>query len=524
MTTAASPEPTPSLPESAQPGKKGLAQNAISFGEGLVIGLASTAPAYSLAAVLGSIVLALGVIAPSALLVAFVPMFFIAAAFYWLNRVDPDCGTTFSWVTRAMGPYLGWIGGWAVSLTGLLVIGSLADVGARYFFELIGWNFAADSKWAVMALAVVVILASTALTVAGTHLSARVQNVMIVVQITALLLFAVVAIVKVSGADAPEGSAAPAIGWFNPFAAPSFNEFVVSGLLVGVFVYWGWESCVNLTEETENSRTAAGLAAIFSTVILVVTYVATTIAVVGFLGPAATAKFEDEAILSTSATEVLGSPLDKLVILGVVFSAIASTQTTILPASRTLLSMARQNALPAGLGKVHPRLHTPHVSTIVVGGVATVWYVILNSALEDFLAQTLLALSLLIAFYYALSGFACVIYYRRELVKSAKQFVLIGVAPLLGAIVLGYVFVRAVLEFIVNPEDNSETGATWLGVAPPLVIGIGFGLLGVVLMLAWRAGGRGGFFDRKPETLSPELVATSALPSDAPTPPQAPPR
>jgi amino acid transporter len=511
----ASDHPASPAPESALPGKKGLAQNAIGFGEGLAIGLASTAPAYSLAAVLGSIVLALGVIAPSALLVAFVPMFLIAAAFYWLNRVDPDCGTTFSWATRAMGPYVGWIGGWAVALTGLLVIGSLADVGARYFFELVGWNSAADSKWAVMGLAVLVIAVLTALTVAGTHLSALVQSVMLTIQIIALLVFAVVALVTVFRGDAPQGSVAPAIGWFDPFAAPSLNEFVVSGLLVGVFVYWGWESCVNLTEETENSRTAPGRAAIFSTVILLVTYLATTVAVVAFLGPAATAGFEDEAILSTTASAVLGSPLDKLVVLGVVLSAVASTQTTILPASRTLLSMARQNALPQRLGAVHPRLHTPHVATIAVGAVSTLWYVVLNSALENFLAQTLLALSLLIAFYYALSGFACVTYYRCELTRSVRSFVLIGVAPLLGALVFTFVLVRAVLEFIVNPKDTSETGATWLGVAPPLVIGAGFVLLGVVLMVAWRAGGRRGFFDRRAETVPPELVASGGQLSDA---------
>ena len=59
-------------------------------------------------------------------------MFFIAAAFYYMNRVDPDCGTTFSWVTRAMGPYAGFLGGWAIFTTGVLVIGSLADVSALF--------------------------------------------------------------------------------------------------------------------------------------------------------------------------------------------------------------------------------------------------------------------------------------------------------------------------------------------------------------------------------------------------------
>jgi hypothetical protein len=70
-----------------------------------VIGLASTAPAYSLAAVIGIVVVIAGVQAPAVLLASFVPMFFIAAAFYYMNRADQDCGTTFSWVTRALGPW-----------------------------------------------------------------------------------------------------------------------------------------------------------------------------------------------------------------------------------------------------------------------------------------------------------------------------------------------------------------------------------------------------------------------------------
>jgi amino acid transporter len=109
-------------------GDKGLKKDAIGFVDGLAIGVDSTAPAYSLAAVIGSIVVAVGVVAPGSLLLAFVPMFFIAAAFYYMNRADQDCGTTFSWVTRAMGPWFGWIGGWAIFTTGVLVIGSLADV------------------------------------------------------------------------------------------------------------------------------------------------------------------------------------------------------------------------------------------------------------------------------------------------------------------------------------------------------------------------------------------------------------
>jgi len=64
--------------------------------------------------VLAIVVVGVGVQAPAVLLASFVPMFLIASAFYYMNRTDPDCGTSFSWITRAMGPSLGWVGGWAV--------------------------------------------------------------------------------------------------------------------------------------------------------------------------------------------------------------------------------------------------------------------------------------------------------------------------------------------------------------------------------------------------------------------------
>ena len=117
--------------QAQQPEQAQLKAGAIGFVDALVIGLAATSPAYSLAAVIGPIAALVGVYAPGVLLASFVPMALIATAFLYLNRVDQDCGTTFSWVTRAMGPWFGWIGGWAITMTGVLVIGSLADVGVQ---------------------------------------------------------------------------------------------------------------------------------------------------------------------------------------------------------------------------------------------------------------------------------------------------------------------------------------------------------------------------------------------------------
>jgi amino acid transporter len=486
--------------EGAEVGDKGLKSNAIGFLDGLIIGIASTAPAYSLAAVLAIVVVGVGVQAPAVLLASFVPMFLIASAFYYMNRADPDCGTSFSWITRAMGPSAGWVGGWAVATTGILVIGSLAQVAAFYTFDLIGADGLRDSTLANVVFTLIIIGLMTTICVLGTELSALVQRILIIFQVGALLMFAVVALIK-------GGALTPELSWFSPFAVDSANALIL-GVLTGVFIYWGWESAVNLNEETEGSATAPGLAAVLSTVILLVTYVLTTTAVVAYAGLDRVAEFEDDAgIFGALATDALGSPLDKLVVLAIIISALASTQTTILPASRTTLSMARQGAFPEAFGRVHPRFLTPHISTIVIGGIAALWFAVLFPLSENFVYDSLTSLSLMIAFYYALTGFACAIFYRRELTKSAKNFLFIGVGPVVGGAILGYLFFKAIDEY--RDPGASYSGSEIFGVAVPVVLGVGLLILGMVLSVLWRLGGHDQFFGRRREIVDPD-VATGA--------------
>src|ERR1700722_8585724 len=173
---------------------KGLKKNAIGYLSNLVIGVASTAPAYSLAATLGFIVAVtgVGVHAPAVLLVSFIPMLLIAAAYKYLNRADPDSGTTFAWTTRALGPGTGWVNGWAIFLSDVLVMASLADIAGIYTFKLFGWESAANSTGAVMAAAVVWIAVITWICYRGIELSARIQQILLSAEILILGLFAVV--------------------------------------------------------------------------------------------------------------------------------------------------------------------------------------------------------------------------------------------------------------------------------------------------------------------------------------------
>lgn len=474
---------------------KGLKKNAIGFASSVVIGVASTAPGYSLAATLGFVAAAVALESPAILLISFVPMFLVAAGYYYMNKADPDCGTSFSWVTKAMGPQLGWIAGWVIVVADVIVMANLAQIAGLYTFLLFGWESAAASTVAVTAVGVVWIALMTAIVLIGIELSARTQIGLLAAEIVTLALFAVVALVKVYAGDAPDTSIHPDIAWLNPFAL-SPSE-ISAGMLLAVFIYWGWDTTATVNEETEDPGEAPGRATVISTLILLGIYVVVAVAAQAYAGVEGLIENQED-VLSSLGTEVFGSPLDKILIIAVLTSAAASTQTTILPTARTTLSMARANAMPKSLGKVHPRFLTPHVSTLLMGAASIVWYVGLTIASEDILFDSLAALGLMISFYIGLTGIACAVYYRRELFRSVKNFFFVGVGPAFGGAILFYLLVKNAIEL--SDPANSESGDSWLGLGPPLVIAIFFFLLGVVLMFVqWRKAP--AFFRRRPEVV-----------------------
>jgi amino acid transporter len=489
---------------SGRPGvvDKGLKKDALGFVSSCVIGVASTAPGYSLAASLGFVVAVAGVglQAPAVMLIAFVPMLLIASAYYYMNRADPDCGTTFSWATRALGPSTGWLGGWAIVVADVIVMANLAQIAGLYSFLLVGWQSAADSTFAVTLVGVVWIAIMTAICVIGIELSARTQVGLLGAEIVTLVLFSVVALVKVATGDAGPDAVDPSLSWLNPFAIDSTSA-LISGVLIAVFIYWGWDSTVTVNEESRDATEGPGKAAVLATVILLAIYVVVSYAAQAYNGTQTLIDNQDD-VLSVLGTQVFGSPLDKILIIAVLTSAAASTQTTILPTARTSLSMARAGAMPESLGRVHPRYLTPHVSTILMGVLSIVWYVGLTIVSENILFDSIAALGLMIAFYYGMTGFACTVYYRRQLTKSLKSFLLIGVGPTLGGLMLTGIFVKSCYDL--SKPANSESGDSWFGLGPPLVIGVGFLLLGVVLMLIWRINHK-AFFRRRPEVYGDPL-------------------
>jgi amino acid transporter len=485
----------------AEPAPGGLKQNAIGYISNIVIGVASTAPGYSLAATLGVIaaVGGIGLQSPAIMIVSFLPMLCIAAAYYYLNRADPDCGTTFTWVSKAIGPKSGWTSGWAIIAADVLVMPSLAFVAGQYTFQLFNWDSAAGSKWAVLAAGIIWIVLMTWICYRGVELSARTQQILLAIEVFTLSLFAVVALYKVY-ANNPTGSIKPALSWFNPFDISSVSA-LTGGVLLGVFIYWGWDSGVAVNEESEDPASGPGKSAIVSTVLLVLIYVLVTTAAQAFAGPKLLIDNPDD-IFAPLGKSVLGTGLDKLLIIAVLTSASASTQTTILPTARTSLSMARQRAAPGIFARIHPRYLSPDVSTLAMGGVSCLLFVVLIVKNENLVFDAFTALGLMICFYYGLTGFACTVYYRRHVFASVKNFFYIGLLPTLGGISLAYVFVKSFIDL--RATDSGYAGP-WLGVGAPFIIAAITFILGAVLLLLSLPRYR-EFFSSKAAVVDPSVL------------------
>ena len=473
-------QPAPQVVETSG---KGLKSGAIGVVSATVIGVASTAPAYSLAATLGLTAVVVGVASPAIMLVAFLPMLFAASAYYYLNRVDPDCGATFAWVRRAIGPRTGWMGGWGVIIADIVVMPSLAWVAAYYTFALFGLDSLASNTWALLLLGCAFILVMTLITWNGIELSARTQFVLLAAEILILAGFSVWALVQVFAGTAPADSITPSWSWLNPFTLTASQ--LSQGVLLALFIYWGWDTAANVTEETRG-RSSSGIAAVAGTLVLVATYVLVAFATTAFRGPGFLSGNPDDVL-----TGMVSSPWDKLMIVAVLTSAIACTQTTILPTARTTLSMASHGALPRIFATIHPRYLTPTWSTWIMGLASVAWYVVLVSidSSENILWDSISGLGFAIAFYYGLTALASPILFRRVLTRSWKHFVLAGVLPVLGAAALLFVFVRSAFD-LWDPANSYTTA--WFafgdfgGVGPAFVIGIGSLLIGFPLMLWWR--------------------------------------
>ncbi len=485
-------------------GSKGLQAGALGLVGNVVIGLAAVAPAYSLAATLGYVVLAVGDKTPSMFLLAFVPMLLVAFAYKELSQDTPDCGTTFTWSTKAFGPWIGWIGGWGLAVSAIIVLANVAEVAAIYLFKFLGLDDLAENLTAKVLLGSFFIIAMTLLSARGIVVSERVQNVLIAVQFGVLIIVSIIALVRVFSGTAGAQAIMPQLSWLWPGGLDASS--IAAAIILCIFIYWGWDACLAVGEETKNPGKTPGIAAVITTLILVCTYVLVAYAVQSFsgfseVGIGLNNPNNTDDVLTVLGKPVAGSIVASLLLLTVSISGLSSTQTTILPTARGTLSMAVYEAIPKRFANVHPRYMTPAFGTIVMGISALFFYLVLSFLSENALADSVASLGLAVAFYYGITAYSCVWYFRRTLFSSTRNLFFRGIFPLLGALAMTWAFVYSATDMI-EPDYGYTAFGSLGGV---FVLGIGMLVLGIPLMLACFAFGTKRFFRGETLTASTEV-------------------
>ncbi|ALC21985.1 APC family permease [Streptomyces pristinaespiralis] len=445
---------------------RGLRPNVLGTFDTVVMAVAGSAPAYSVAATTAVLVATVGLAGPAALLYCAIPMLGIVLAFGRLGRIDVNAGAGYSWVGRTLHPFLGFLSGWAlvVSTTIFMVAGSLpAGAMTLALFD----PDLADDRFLATAVGAAWFLAMLLVVLGGARLTVRAQLILTGTELAILLFFVGAAVLHEGAATAFDWS------WFG-FSHFDGTAGFASGALIATFYYWGWDVTSNLSEETRDSRRTAGLAALVGVGIVFLLFEAVTVAVNVVLtsGEIQAAGANVPAVLGAAIWPGVGG---KLMVLAVLLSTVATLETTLIQVTRSLFAMGRDRTMPAALGLVHRRWNTPWAAVTVVGVVALALFVASTAlgSVADVVAAAVAAIGLQIAFYYGLAGIAAVVAYRRMLLVSVREFVLGGVWPLLGALFMLWIFFESL---------GGLSGAS-------VSIGLGGLAAGLVpMVLYWRRG------------------------------------
>ncbi|WP_249295867.1 APC family permease [Agrococcus sp. Marseille-Q4369] len=472
---------------------KGLAPGTVGVLGAVVIGVSTIAPAYTFTAAIGPTVSAVGVQVPAIILLGFVPMLLVAFGYRELNRAMPDAGTSFTWATRAFGPYVGWMAGWGLVIATVLVLSNLAGIAVDFLYLLLAQITGNESIAELAANPFINVITCLAFMAAATFISyrdiettQRLQLALVAFQVLVLLAFGITALVRASSGEALDHTPIDP-SWFSVFQAPSVSA-VIAGLSLSIFIFWGWDVVLTMNEEAKDPARTPGRAAAITIVIVLGLYLLLAIALLAFAGVGDTGlglgnADIQENVLFFLSDPIMG-PLAWLISLAVLTSSAASLQSTALSPARTLLAMGHYRAVPARFATVHPRFRTPGFAAVVSALVASGFYAVMRFVSENVLWDTITALGMMVCFYYGLTALSAVWYFRKTSTSSGvKAFLVQLLAPLLGGIMLVVLFVQTLVDSL-DPAygSGSEIG----GVGLVGILGVGMLLLGVVLMLIMR--------------------------------------
>ena len=489
--------PTRALDSVSGISRKGLEPRTVGVFGAVVIGLSVCAPAYTLTSAIGPAAQEVGWQTPAIFLAGFIPMLLVALGYRALNAKMPDSGTSFTWATRAFGPWVGWMAGWGLIAATVLVLSNLAGIAVEFLFQTLDIAFSgagtiaalAGNVWINIAVCIAFMAMATFISYRGMTSTKIFQYITVFFQIAVLIWF-ILAMFFFAEPNPDTGTRhAIELSWFNPLEVSSFSAFS-AGLAVSIFVYWGWDTVLTLGEETKPSKgrlSTEGKAALILVVLILVLYVGTATATLVWAGvgegPHGLANSAiAENVFAAIAHPVMG-PFAILLTTGILLSALSSINTTAISPARTLLAMSHYGAIPQAIKKIHPKYKSPYVALLLSSIVASVFYAVMRFISEDVLWDTITALGMMVCFYYGVTALSSAWYFRKTAPKEGQGTLWLRlILPGLGGVFLLVTFVTTTIDYL-DPAAGSGSnigGVGLVGLLGTLII-----IIGIVLMMIY---------------------------------------
>jgi len=438
-----------------------LAENSLSTCESVVMGVAGAAPAYSVSVATATLIAAVGTLAPASTLYCGLIMLGITLAFFHLNRVKVNAGAAYAWVTSIFGPFFGFFTGWALLVSSALFMVSGSIPAATATLLLIQPDKVNDTGWVTMTAAFW-LTAIAAITFKGIKAASFVQSLMTGIELLILIIIMFGGIIAYAKMPSHVFS-------FHWLSITGFSkELFATGALTALFLFWGWDVTLNLSEETKNTSKAPGWGAFWSVVIIILLFVSFSISALIVMSDDEIAA-SGTNILFAIADKIFPRPWSYLAVLSVMLSSVGTLETTILQFTRTMFAKGRDNALHPRYAKIHHKWSTPWVAILFIWsfGVLFLFLSSFFSTVSLIIKDSVNAIGLQAAFYYSITGIACAWYHIR-LWKTVGELIMYIIWPSISALFLIFIACFSIPTF--------DTISIMIGIG-----GIAFGLVPYLL-------------------------------------------
>lgn len=418
-----------------------LNKESLGFIHSMTMGVAGSAPTFSISATMVTLIGAVGVLAPASLAYCGLLVLGIVFAYMHLNRQSPNAGASYAWVTQIFGRHLGFFAGWTLMVSAALFMVSATIPAASATLLLVAPRLL-SSQLAVTGCAVLWLLLVTALIVTGIRLTGKLQVIMTTIELIILSGVGITAMIKFGP------HALHALSW-HEFAPSAFNPTsFANGAIIALFFFWGWDVSLNLTEETKDSRRSPGLGAVAAMLITISAFTAFAAVTLTVLSDTEISQSGTNVVFDI-ANKLFPAPWSYVAVLALMLSSIGNLETSMLQFTRTMFAQSRDGALDRRWCEVHATWRTPHLATFLIAAIGLI--LLISSLTSESIAQVMKAsiniIGVQAAYYYGLAGLACAWQFRRVCLHNLGNILTMLLLPLLSAAALWWAAVMTMMSF-----------------------------------------------------------------------------